>query len=374
MVKLRIFDPQGCQAPRNVLLTRLSAIGDCVLTIPLAVKVKQLWPDCRLTWIVDCAAAPLLELHPAVDEVLRIEKRWLAHPSRWSALCSELQQRQFDLSLDPQGLTKSALLGKLSGARLRVGFDYSHGRELAPLLATQRLHRKTRHMVDTYLQLLSPWCEQLPGTGEFQMPVYTPAVERVESLLQELKLNHRPARDSGSLQRWIGVNVGAGWISKQWPAERFGWIAQQVWERHGLRSLVLWAGDNEQALAEQVVMHGGGAAVAAPPTSLCELVEVIRRCELLISGDTSPLQIASAVKTPCVGLFGPTWADESGSYGNKHIAIQSSVLPDPGRGQRRSSNSSMNAIEISEVLRACTSLLAQLDSAKSSRVGSSLVA
>ncbi len=367
MVKLRIFDPQCCSAPRNVMLTRLSAIGDCILTIPLAVSLKQLWPDCRLTWVVDCGAAPLLEPHPAVDEVLRIEKRWLARPKRWSKLRNELQQRQFDLVLDPQGLTKSALLGKLSGAKLRVGFDYSHGRELAPVLNTLSLQRTARHMVDTYLQLLGPWREQAPGTGEFQMPVYSQAVPRVEDMLRGLGLNHGVEKDSGYGQRWIAINVGAGWASKQWPPERFGWIAQQVWERHGLRSLVLWAGDVEQAMAEQVVTHGGGAAIAAPKTNLCELVEVIRRCELLISGDTSPLQIASAIKAPCVGLFGPTWADESGCYGNQHVAIQSTVLPDPRRGQRRSSNSSMNAIEISEVLCACSKLLGQIEASSKCR-------
>lgn len=361
MVKLRIFNPQGCEAPRNVLITRLSAIGDCVLTIPLAVKAKQLWPDCRLNWVVDCGVAPLLEPHPAVDEVLRIEKRWLARPKSWAKLRSELQRRQFDLVLDPQGLTKSALLGKLSGAKLRVGFDYSHGRELAPVLNTLSLQRTARHMVDTYLQLLSPWQEQEPGMGEFQMPVYTQAVPTVESMLRVLGLNHRIEHDNRNDQRWIAINVGAGWVSKQWPPERFGWIAQQIWERHGLRSLVLWAGDNEKAMAEQVATHGVGAAVIAPRTSLCELVEVIRRCELVISGDTSPLQIASAVKAPCVGLFGPTWADESGSYGNQHVAIQSSVLPDPRRGQRRSSRSSINAIEISEVLCACSKLLTQIE-------------
>ncbi len=367
-MKLRIFDQLQSPTPERVLITRLSAIGDCLLTLPLAVRAKQLWPGCRVTWMVDCAAATLLEQHSAIDEVLRIEKRWLAHPNRWSVLRNELQQRQFDMVLDPQGLSKSAMLGKLSGAKLRVGFDYSHARELAPWLATHRLRRTARHMVDTYLQLLSPWCDMMPGSGEFQMPIYTASVERVEETLRAMELNCAPEKSQTSDQPWVAMNVGAAWSSKQWPPERFGWIAQQLWQRHGLRSLVLWAGDNEHALAEQVVVHGSGAAIAAPETNLCELVEVIRRSRMLISGDTSPLHIASAVKTPCVGLFGPTWADESGPYGNKHIAIQSSVLPDLGRGQRRSSNSSINAIEISEVLRACTQLLAQIGGVSASRV------
>lgn len=357
-MKLRLFDHAARSAPRRVLLTRLSAIGDCILTLPLAVRVKQLWPDCQLTWLVDCAAASLLEEHPAVDEVLRIEKRWLAAPRRWSALGRELQSRQFDLSLDPQGLTKSSLLGWLSRAKIRVGFDYSHARELAPLLATHRRSRTARHMVDSYLQLLDGWCETPLGSGEFQMPVYPQAAQRVEQLLGELQLDARSGRPVGhSNTGWVAINVGAGWPSKLWPPERFGWIAAQLWQRYQFRSLVLWAGDSEQALAEQVAAHAEGAARVAPATDLRELVEIIRRCDMLISGDTAALQLASAVSAPCVGLFGPTWADECGPYGNRHIAIQSTVLPDHRRGIRRSSSSSMHAIEISEVLRACNQLM-----------------
>lgn len=371
MVKLPMFDQPDRSAPQHVLITRLSAIGDCILTLPLAVKIKQLWPDCRITWAVDCAAATLLEQHPAIDEVFRVPKGWLGRPKLWQGLRGELQQRQFDLVFDPQGLSKSSLLGRLSASPLRVGFDYSHARELAPWTSTHRIRRTARHMVDTYLQLLSPWCELSPGAGEFQMPVFEQAAARVEHTLQELELsylpnlqtscdaNHNPSAASG--QRWVAMNVGAGWISKRWPPERYGWIAQQLWQRHNLRSLVVWAGDEEQAMAEQVIAQGGGAALAAPPTTLRELVEVIRRCELLITSDTSPLHMASAVNTPCVGLFGPTWADEVGPYGNQHIAIQSTVLPDKRRGARRTLTSSINAIEISEVLHGCSQLITKLN-------------
>ncbi len=349
--------------PSRVLLTRLSAIGDCILTIPLAVRIKQLWPNCHLTWIVDCAAAELLEPHPAVDQVVRIEKRWLARPSRWGSLRDELRDRNFDVVFDPQGLSKSALLGVLSAAKLRVGFDYSHAREVAPLLANCRVGRTARHMVDTYLELLGPWRESPRGSGRFDMPIYETAAQRVEQLLGELGWRSsttgsgRGALADTNGQPWCALNVGAGWPSKRWPPERFGRIASDIFQRNGQRSLVLWAGESEQALAEQVVDHSAGAAELAPATSLCELLELIRRASLLVSSDTAALQMASAVGTTCVGLFGPTWADEVGPYGNRHVAIQSTVLPDHKRGMRRSSSASMTAIELSEVLHACCKLL-----------------
>ncbi|MCA9134858.1 MAG: glycosyltransferase family 9 protein, partial [Planctomycetales bacterium] len=223
-------------------------------------------------------------------------------------------------------------------------------REIAPLLATRRVKRTARHMVDTYLQLLSPWTDTGSGQGVFNMPHYPAAAERARHILHDY-------HNSSSDQPWVAINAGAGWPSKQWPAERFGRIAQEVFLRYGMRSLVFWAGEKEHGLAEEVVEHSAATAQVAPPTNLCELLEFIRRAALLLSSDTAALQIASAVGTPCVGLFGPTWADEVGPYGNRHVSIQSSVLPDARKSMRRSSNSSMNAIEISEVLRACGQLL-----------------
>ncbi len=339
--------------PSNLLLTRLSAIGDCILTIPLAVHIKRLWPKCRLTWVVDCAAEQLLAEHACIDEVIRVEKGWLKRPGLWQSLRGELQSRQFDVVLDPQGLTKSAALGWLSCAKTRVGFDYSHAREIAPLLANCRIHRTQRHMVDTYLQLLSPWEQVPPGSGEFEMPIYEQAAERATSILHDCDFVGREQSQS----RWVAINPGAGWSTKLWPCERFGHLARAIYEKHGLQSLVFWAGQDEFLLANVIAEESRGAAVVAPATSLCEMLELLRRTSLLVSADTGPLHMASSVGTPCVSLHGPTWADECGPYGNRHVSIQSPTPHLSKQQVRRGPNIAMQAIEVDEVIRACDRLL-----------------
>ncbi|MEZ6133891.1 MAG: glycosyltransferase family 9 protein [Pirellulaceae bacterium] len=347
-MQLRIHGRRVGTAPRHVLITRLSAIGDCILTIPVAVEAKRLWPNCRLTWAVDCAAEQLLQDHPCIDEVLRIEKGWIKRPSGWGDLRRELRSRDFDVVLDPQGLTKSAALGWLSGAPTRVGFDFSHARELAPLFANRRVHREQRHMVDTYLQVLSPWVNCLAGSGEFALPVYREAAESVEQMLRELNLT--------SSSNWVGMNPGAGWTTRQWPVERFGQLARAIFEQHGRRSLVFWAGQDERLMANVIAEESNGAASLAPATSLRELVELIRRTSLLVTGDTGPLHMASAVGTPAVSLHGPTWADESGPYGNHHVAVQSRTPLLSKKLVRHGPNLAMQAIELDEVVRACNRL------------------
>ena len=337
-------------APKNVLITRLSAIGDCILTIPLAVRAKELWPDCKLSWIVDCAASQLLEEHPAVDELIKIPRGWLKCPSEWKPLKKDLQSREFDLTLDPQGLTKSALLGWMSGARRRVGFDFSHGREIAPLVATQRISRTARHMVDTYLELLTPWASMSPGDGRFQMPIYEQAAASANRMLVQQGLRDEP---------WIALNPGAGWTTRLWPVQRFGMLAREVFREHGRRSLVFWAGEAELLMAKVIEEESRGAAMLAPKTSLTEMLEMLRRASLLVTGDTGPLHLASSIGTPTVALHGPTWSDETGPYGNRHIAIQSSIRALSKKHIRKGPNIAMQAIEVDEVYHACAQLFKQ---------------
>lgn len=351
---LRIVGRRTAREPSNVLITRLSAIGDCVLTLPLAVAAKRLWPRSRLTWIVDCAAEQLLTDHPAIDEVIRIERKWLQKPGNWSKLRADLTSREFDLVLDPQGLTKSSMLGWISGAKTRVGFDYSHGREIAPLLANRRIHRTARHMIDTYLQLLGPWQKMEPGSGEFQMPHYAEASETATRILKDHALD--PVSASG----WIAINPGAGWTTRQWPVDRFGKLAREMLDRFQLRSFVFWAGDNELLMANVIAEESHGAATVAPKTNLRELAELLRRSTMLVSCDTGPLHIASAVGTPAVSLHGPTWADEVGPYGNLAMAIQSPSPHISRKAVRRGPNTAMQAIELEEVTHACSRLLASL--------------
>jgi len=334
--------------PKRILICRLSAIGDCVQTIPLAVKAKELWPNCKLSWVVDCAAAQLLQSHPCIDEVIKIERHWVKNLQLWKSLRCELQNRKFALALDPQGLIKSGMLAWLSGAKARVGFDYSQARELAPLLASHRVARAQRHMVDTYLELLSPWSPTEAGSAEFRMPVYE-AAENVPTLLKATGL--------GVQEAFACMTPGAGWASKLWPVDRFAAVAIFLRAKHSLRSVVLWAGESEKKLADEIATRSHGAALVAPRTSLTELAEIARRAKLFLAGDTGPLHIAAAVGAPCVGLFGSTWGDESGPYGQRSVAVQSPKLPGPRSRMRSSDNSAMLAIEVDEVSMVCTSVL-----------------
>jgi ADP-heptose:LPS heptosyltransferase len=116
------------------------------------------------------------------------------------------------------------------------------------------------------------------------------------------------------------INPGAAWPNKRWPPDRFGALAAAIAERRGLRSLVLW-GPGEESIASAVVAASRGAAEAAPPTSITDILAMATTATAMVSGDTGPLHIAAAVGTPVVALFGPTRAERNGPWAASDIAI-----------------------------------------------------
>lgn len=339
--------------PNRILLIRLGAVRDGLMTVPLAVEAKRLWPHAKLSWVVDGEMEHLLRLHPQVDEVIRIEPSWLKRPRVWRPVQKLLRERKFDLVLDPQGVNKSAMLGWISGSHTRIGLQRPFNRELAGWLITHKIESQLRHRVDVYRELLSPWMHVESGAGKFEIPHFSDLKGRVEEMLDSL---------IGKDQPWFVIYPGAIWQTALWPVDRFAMIAKQLRETFDLPGLVVWCGSHEHLMARVIAEQSHQAACVAPSLDLVTMVELCRRAKFVIAGDSDFLQVASSVGTPCVSLHGPTWADEYCSYHNKEFAIQSPFPILSKRSARHGVNSAMQAIEVDEVLYYTQRLLRRLDS------------
>ncbi|MEX2188854.1 MAG: glycosyltransferase family 9 protein [Pirellulales bacterium] len=334
-------------APR-ILIVKLTAIGDVVHAMPVACALRERFPQAYIAWLAEGRAGDLLAGHRAIDRRIVAPRRWLKSPSAVWNLRRQLRGLQFDVSIDLQGLTKSAVAAWLSGARRRIGFGGEMGREISRLFNRDRVVPTSPHVVDRYLELLAPLGIEKP-TVRFDVPHFAAAATSVERFLAQRRL-------VGSL---AVINPGAGWPSKRWPADRLGLVARHLGARHGLPSVVVWAGDDERRWAEEIVSLSSGHAHLAPATSLAELAELTRRACLFVGADTGPLHLAAAVATPCVGLFGPMPADRNGPYGPQHIAIQKAVLNGTSRQRRTADNATMLAISVEDVVAACDTILAR---------------
>ena len=252
------------------------------------------------------------------------------------AAIAELRRTHYDVALDLQGLLKSAVLARMSGATRVIGFSI-----VVPARAAgaRVLHRRPRagrgspHVVFQNLSLLERARPDGRDAG-------------VSDRAHRVGGRERHARADGG--RYALINPGAAWPNKRWPPARFGAVAGRAARAARLASVVLW-GPGEEAIAGEVVASSGGAAMLSPPTTIADLVALARGAALMISGDTGPTHIAAAVGTPIVGLFGPTrparngpWAaDGRHRVARRDLRVSSSAplpprddVPDGRRGRR----------------------------------------
>lgn len=342
-------------SPR-ILITRLSHVGDCILTLPVLNALRARYPGAYLAWVVEKPSDQLLAGHAALDRLIVLRRGWLKRPAAVRRLWRELRAMRCDMVIDPQSLTKSALLGWMSGAPRRIGLARPSGRELALWLNNERVRASARHVVDRSLELLVPLGIVGPKV-RFDIPEDEAATRAVDALLAASRLADGLAV----------LNPGAGWRSRLWPAERFGQVAQFLGREHDLPSIVTWAGDEEHGWAKCIVEHSAGHAIAAPQTNLRELAALLARARLFVGSDTGPMHLAVAVGTDCVVLHGTTRPEESGPYGPRHIAVQRYYQSGTSRQRRRADNLAMQAVDADSVCEACRQILARQPARPESR-------
>lgn len=340
------MEPFNKNSKLNVLITRLSHIGDCVLTLPLANALREQFPQAKIVWAAEAPSDQFLSTHNSVDEVVRIPKGWLKSPAKWFSVRHQLQQQRIDLAIDPQGLTKSAMLGWLSGARTRIGLRRPWSGELAPYLYTATVQPKQEHIVPRTLQLLGPLGVKKVA-ARFDFPVENDSLIKIDEFIARAHLGCGIAV----------INPGASWPSKLWEPDRFGSVAKQLGQQFGLSTVIVWAGEKEKSLAQQVLRHSGGHAIVAPRTNLKELAALCYRARLFISSDSGPLHMAVACGTPCVGLYGATQPTLCGAFGDNSVNIQKKYHAGSRTQRRKANNAAMCCITSEDVIQECSKLL-----------------
>ncbi len=335
---------------QRILIVRLSAVGDTILNLPLLCALRHRFPDAELGWVVARGAAPLLEGHACLDRLFVLKPDDQRSIGAYWRFIQTIRNWGPETVLDAQGLTKSAGIGWLSGAKKRIGLARSEfeGRELSTWINNCIITPNAHHVIDRGLALLQAFGIHDPAI-EYHVPSDSAIQMRVSEQISSLKLG----------PTWAILNVGAGWESKVWPNERYAAVARHLLNRWGISSVVAWGGAKERAAAEAVVAKAAGAAHLAPSTTLPELAEWIRCSSLFVGSDTGPLHLAVAVGTPTIGMIGPMPIERVGPRGPQHIAIQNAKLSASDRSHRKTDCGPMLSIDVPGVLKACDTLLAR---------------
>jgi len=278
-----------------VLIVRLSALGDTALTIPLARLLKQQRPDLQLGWVVGEGAAPLLRGLDDIDRLHILAKRE-RHPAGLWRLAREIRRQDYQVALDPQGLSLSALLPWLAGIPQRVGFVPGplESRELAPLMLNRRISvpREITHIALRSLYLATALGIDVAGLPPVDLPRNQAAAERVGRWWQAQGLGDNT----------LVMGLGAGWPTKIWPAERAVHLARLAVEE-GLQVVLLWGPAERQQLPAWKTLFAD-AAVPAPATDVADMLELLRLARCYAGPDSAALHLAWLLGKPTFSWFG----------------------------------------------------------------------
>jgi lipopolysaccharide heptosyltransferase I len=338
----------------KILIVKLGSIGDIVHALPALAAVRRALPHAEISWAVEKRSAEILRLNPFLTDLVEVDTRALRGRKttlgqKYDAAREQLKSLRssnYDVALDFQGLHKSALIARLSGAKRSVGFNKAFLREpTSRFLLTEtveipaRTHviRKNLYLAERALQIKTP-----THSSEFEFPIETEEKHEREALEIIEKVGGN----------FVILNPGGGWTTKLWEAARFGRLADEVWSGFGLKSIVTF-GPGEESLARTVVAAAKSKQAFAADLSLKGFYQLAQRAKIYIGGDTGPTHLAVAARAPVVGLFGPTEWWRNGSPFEQDVCVERNDINCRADCHRRAcSNWICLDIEVEAVLRA----------------------
>ena len=303
---------------KNILIIKMSSLGDILHTLPFAAALRQRFPEARITWLVHPQFAGFVPDAPTIDEVLYFDKvkfNKMGIGDKLAYFCemrSLLHSKHFDLVIDMQGLFKSAVLAAISGCHNRIG--YCEMREGSGLIskAIKGEHSK-EHVIERYLDVARYLGAKVESIADVQFPM--------PDLSKEAVSVRNKMADKGCAGDYVVIVPGARWKTKEWPVEHYVALTKMI-AADGM-FIVLAGGPDDAPKGAAIKSQAGVEQVIdlTGQTSLRELAALIRDCSVYISADTGPLHFAAALKKPLVAMYGPTLSDRTGPYGSDRASV-----------------------------------------------------
>lgn len=310
----------------NILIVKLSAIGDVIHTMPSLTALRQLYPDAHITWVVEEAAADLVKNHPYLDAVL------ISRRKKWSkdfrngqvrlpveeirSFMKTLRQRRYDLVIDFHGLFKSSIIVFLSRGKRKLG--YNSLQELSGLFLNEKITEDlNKHAVERYLDFPRYLGAKI-NSARFILPLNKKAETRSQILLDKYNLEDK---------KFIAINPVAYWETKLWSNEKFAHLADLINDK--LQMKVVFTGSEKEPIEKITSLMTTESINLGGATTLLDLAYLYKKAQIVITTDSGPMHLAAAVETPVIALFGPTDPARTGPYGAGHTIIRTELSCSP---------------------------------------------
>ena len=295
---------------KKILIIKLRGIGDAVLSTVVLDNLRRDFNRAQIDYLVEAPSMPGLVGLKDVNQVLIFERK---HFWKKIKLIFKIRKMHYDLALDFFTNPSTAIITFLSGAKYRVGFPY-RGRKYAYNIFGPA-ERGKYHAAQLHLETL-----RLLGLSYQEKRLHYYINPTALSFAEKYFTSTFSDKDF-----IVGICPTGGWASKKCDPEKFAEIAEAVQEKFKTKILILWGySDEKDALKIQSLLKKN--FVLAPATSIQEMAALISKCKILITNDSGPMHISTAVGTPVLSLHGPTNPLMQGPFGDHHEWIQLTKL------------------------------------------------
>lgn len=295
------------QPPKNVCILRLSAIGDTCHTLPVVRTLQQAWPEAKFTWIIGKIEARLVGLVPEIEFLTFDKRRSLREMLRLRKL---LRDREFDLLLHMHYSHRANLVSACVPARVKLGFDRERARGLQWMFTTHQIEARQReHVLDS----LFGFPEAL-GIRERVLRWDIPLPEEAHQYAATIVTDSRPT---------LVINACSNVPLRNWRPEYYAEVADHAVKTHDTR-VVLAGGPSaaERDMAEAIERAARQPLLnTVGKDTLPKFLALLQRSDALLSPDSGPIHMATAVRTPVIGLHAVTNPDRTGAYFSRDWAI-----------------------------------------------------
>ena len=318
---------------KNILIIKYSSLGDIINALPAVKFLRQNCPEARIYWLLKKEYAGLFSDDPIYDSIIVYAGN---NYKAVNNLINKLRSLNVDITIDLQGLLKSALFGYMSGAKAR--YCFRHTREGSDIFYTKKLgyNRKDVHAVEENLSVIEELLGQrLDSKHDFEITFKKNTIDRARELIKPSPENKNPV---------IIVSPTSRWQSKMWGQDRFARLSDMLIGTIGAR--IFFTGtQNDSRYIEDIRQKMKNASVnLAGKTDLKTLAGTIKSSDLVISCDSGAMHLASAMGTPVVAIFGPTNPKQTGPFGKNSVVVSSGADCSPCRKRKCSSLACMNNI------------------------------
>jgi heptosyltransferase I len=306
----------------KILILKPSSLGDVVQALPVLRLLKLHLPQSEIYWWIESGLIPLIADDPDLAGIHPFQRKRWSTPYNWLEIWTSvrrMRKQRFDWAIDLQGLARSGLFTWWSNADFSIGLDNDRegaregARGFYDVLAPRS--PAGTHAVDRYLSVLPPL-----GVPVHQRFTWLP--ER-PALAAQVREKWKP--DSA---RWVALLPGARWDNKRWSVENFQELTRRMLSISPDLNFAILGSRDDGALGSAIAgVDSRRCLDLTGKTSLLEMIEWLRLCELVITNDTGPMHVAAALGRPVIAMFGPTDPRATGPYGQRQNVLQVSNLP-----------------------------------------------